>query len=68
MARIHCYIRFEESLLEKISQTSPGELDSPTEKAAFCLGCKEHKPGKRLGVKGDINTAHSHKHFKYASF
>lgn len=47
VTRIHCYIRFEESLPERISQTSPGELDSPIENAAFCLGCKEHKPEKR---------------------
>lgn len=54
---VHCYIRFEEILQERISQTSPEELDSPTEKDAFCLGCKEHKPGKRLGVKGGSNKA-----------
>ena len=35
VARIHCYIRLEGGLLERISQTSPGELDSPTEKAAL---------------------------------
>lgn len=54
---IHCYVRLEESLLERISRTSPEELDSPAEEAAFCWGCKEHKPGKRLAVKGDSNKA-----------
>lgn len=54
---VHCYIRFEEILQEKISQNPPGELNSPTEKAAFYLGCKEHKPAKRLGVKGGSNKA-----------